>query len=112
MFSIARGAREGSRSVRQSHLDSLLRFPPGLVDRGSSGEVAPPPEDQALPGLLCALVEVGTLSDKVTRSRGPRLHNLLPLDLTWRGLSKPQRLLFLMKQRLRKSSFVLARAEG
>lgn len=49
MFSIAWGARESSRGVRQLHLDSLPRFPSQLVDQGASGEVAPPKSSSARP---------------------------------------------------------------
>lgn len=41
MFTIAWGAREGDRNMRQSHLDFLPRFPPRLADQGESGEAPP-----------------------------------------------------------------------
>lgn len=50
--------------VRQSNLNSLSRFPPRLVDRGTTGEVVPPRRASFARGTLCT-----------RRDRNPRRHN-------------------------------------
>lgn len=64
MFSVVWDGRDESRGVRQSNLDSLPRFPPRLVDRGTTGEVVPPRRASFARGTSCT-----------RQGRNPRCHN-------------------------------------
>lgn len=76
MFKTVWGEQEEERDVRQTHLNSLPRFPPKLVDRGASGDT---------PLTYASSAEVPK------RSRGIRRNRDESRERTPRSAPKPRR---------------------